>query len=368
MPIKQIVITSGTNFIIPWDWNSANNRIEAIGGGAGGNANGGGGGAAYSRINNFSASPGQSVALSIAAGGAVNANGGSTTFGNSNQLVAVGGGRASAAATRAPGGTAAASNGTIKFSGGNGGIARAGGGGAGGPGGDGIAAFNGTFSDGSNGNGGRGGAGNVQGVSTFLFDLGSARTFDGYRWATADDSTTRDPISWTLEVSSDNVNWTLVNTQTGVATTTTRRAYVGPYTFTSQTVRYVRWRITAIRTGFNLVQMSEFVLRNAGADISMAGTTVTGPASQGGQSASNLVDNNTLTKFCSLSMFPSEFLGTVGGEGGTAYPVNGADVPSITNGKSGSDLTSNGILYSTGARPVSAGSGGGGAGSVTADV
>ena len=337
MPQKTIVITSGTTWVVPWDWNSANNRIEAIGGGAGGNANGGGGGAAYSRINNFAANVGQTIAISIGAGGAINANGGSTTFGNSSQLIAVGGGRASSSTVRAPGGTAAASNGTIKFNGGNGGVIRAGGGGAGGPAGIGANGFNGTMTVQSHANGGRaannvGGGGGVAisyqsalisqpggdgldlssnvvgfsissqtfryvrwsvtalrsagsdmqvsefilinsnnvlnmagstitpsraasiteqgannlidgnlnskyytGVTTspwnFTIDLGSAKTFDGYAWATGDDSTQRDPISWTLDVSSDNVNWTTVSTISNYSTTTTRKAYV-PSTIT----------------------------------------------------------------------------------------------------------------------------------------
>lgn len=337
MPQKTIVITSGTTWVVPFDWNSSNNRIEAIGGGGGGwHLTGGGGGGAYSRINNFTATPGQTIAITIGAGGAVNTDGGTTQFANASTLTAVGGSRATSSGARAPGGSAASSVGTIKFSGGNGGVQRGGGGGAGGPAGNGANGFNGTMTVQAHANGGRaannaGGGGGVAvssqgrssqvagagldlssnvvgfsissqtfryvrwsvtalrspgsdmqasefilinsntvlnmagstitssraassteqgannlidgnlnskyytGVTTspwnFTIDLGSAKTFNGYAWATAEDVSNRDPVSWTLDVSSDNVNWTTVSTVTNYSTTTTRKEYV-PSTIT----------------------------------------------------------------------------------------------------------------------------------------
>ena len=44
-----------------------------------------------------------------------------------------------------------------------------------------------------------------------IFDFGSAATVDGYRWATANDATERDPVRWTLEGSDDETNWVLVD-------------------------------------------------------------------------------------------------------------------------------------------------------------
>lgn len=66
----------------------------------------------------------------------------------------------------------------------------------------------------------------------FTFDLGSEKIFNGYRWATAGDATGRDPASWTVEISNDNLNWALKSTITGYVATTTRQVYVGPWTFT----------------------------------------------------------------------------------------------------------------------------------------
>ncbi len=75
---KVIFLTSGTTWIVPGDWNSASNQIEAIGGGgAGGGQNGlgttkgggGGGGGAYAIIPNFSSTPGTSIPIVVGAGG-----------------------------------------------------------------------------------------------------------------------------------------------------------------------------------------------------------------------------------------------------------------------------------------------------------
>ena len=48
-----------------------------------------------------------------------------------------------------------------------------------------------------------------------VFDFGSARRVDGYRWATANDATERDPVQWRLEGSDDQSNWVLVDDRVG---------------------------------------------------------------------------------------------------------------------------------------------------------
>ena len=67
-------------------------------------------------------------------------------------------------------------------------------------------------------------------ISAF-FDMGSVTTFTGYRWATANDVSGRDPVSWTVSGSLDNITYVLLDTQTNFATTTDRQTYVGPFTF-----------------------------------------------------------------------------------------------------------------------------------------
>jgi hypothetical protein len=67
--------------------------------------------------------------------------------------------------------------------------------------------------------------------SIFLYTFSSAQTFTGYRWATANDSTERDPITWTVEGSNNNSTWTVLHTVTNYNPSTTRQAYVGPWTY-----------------------------------------------------------------------------------------------------------------------------------------
>jgi hypothetical protein len=87
---KAYILTTGTTWTVPADWNSSNNTIHMIGAGGGGAtsvssvnnraAGGGGGGGGYTVINNFSATPSSSVAFTIGAS-AANASGGLTGIG-----------------------------------------------------------------------------------------------------------------------------------------------------------------------------------------------------------------------------------------------------------------------------------------------
>lgn len=62
-------------------------------------------------------------------------------------------------------------------------------------------------------------------TSIIIFDMGSATIFNGYRWATANDSEERDPKSWTISGSNDGTNYTTLHTVTGFSATSTRQAY-----------------------------------------------------------------------------------------------------------------------------------------------
>lgn len=101
---KAIQLTSGTSFVVPNDWNNANNEIHMWGGGGGGAASswngstdraggGGGGGGGYTKISNIALTPGGTITYTIGAGGAggqnkaisptyndQGSNGGNTTF------------------------------------------------------------------------------------------------------------------------------------------------------------------------------------------------------------------------------------------------------------------------------------------------
>lgn len=160
LALTWIFLTSGGSTVLPNDFNTASNQINGIGSGAGGAAgtgggpgfgggggNGGGGGA-FAQIVNYSGhSAGQTVNITVGAGDSV--------WDNSSVLVAQ-------RAMGSTGGSAAASTGTTKFSGGNGGsgsFGGAGGGGAAGPHGAGNSGGNGTA--GLFNNAGAGGAGDA---------------------------------------------------------------------------------------------------------------------------------------------------------------------------------------------------------------
>lgn len=178
---KKVILTSGTTWTVPGDFNKFNNTVEVIGGGGGavngdpvnGGAGGGGGGA-YARINNFDPGGSGSIAYTIGAGGS-GGTGGDSTF-NVSSVIAKGGnpGGINAGGT---GGSAASSTGTTKFSGGNGGNGNTvfsvvfganvtGGGGGGGAAGkfaDGSAGQPGSTSSGGDGGQGDGNQGGLSG-------------------------------------------------------------------------------------------------------------------------------------------------------------------------------------------------------------
>lgn len=182
-----VIATSGTGtWLVPDDWDSANNSVEVIGGGAGGsrsqNSGGGGGGGAYAKVTNLTLTPGSTVTYQIGAGGVGNQSGGDTWFNRTSgsattcnastmSVCAKGGSVNAESNVGGSGGQASASVGQVKFSGGNGGTkdsciggtcgsdGGSGGGGAAGPHGNGE---NGSDSHGSSGSPGwPGGAGDA---------------------------------------------------------------------------------------------------------------------------------------------------------------------------------------------------------------
>lgn len=197
---SPLFITTGSEWTVPYDWNSSNNTIEVVGAGGGARAgttttaNGGGaggGGGAYSKATNVALAPGSVVAYSIGAYGNLTdpnnnypADGGDTYFCNSTSNCASIGGSAvvvgakgGSAATEPGSGTASGGGGAggssgsgvgdVKYSGGNGGGrnvgAGGGGGGAGGPNGNGADGSAGSTSSprGGGGGGGHGGGANA---------------------------------------------------------------------------------------------------------------------------------------------------------------------------------------------------------------
>ncbi|MDQ8190704.1 discoidin domain-containing protein [Roseibacillus persicicus] len=66
-----------------------------------------------------------------------------------------------------------------------------------------------------------------------VLDFGAPVTADGYRFATANDATERDPVSWTLEGSNDNSSWTLIHEQLDNPTTTLRKVFDYEFLFSN---------------------------------------------------------------------------------------------------------------------------------------
>lgn len=156
---RQIILTSGTSWTVPSDFNPVLNVIELWGPGgnsagatANANGGGGGGGGGYRYVQNFN--PGTLTSIPYVIG-----TSGTNTSWNSGAVVANTGANA-AGSTAGNGGSG--SGGTGGNSGGPGGAGRVGtgsSGGGGGGGAGGFAATGGTGSPGTNAAGGAGGAG-----------------------------------------------------------------------------------------------------------------------------------------------------------------------------------------------------------------
>ncbi|MBC7743499.1 MAG: hypothetical protein H7096_00180, partial [Flavobacterium sp.] len=144
----EIFITPGTGIVFTVPAGVTSIKVESWGGGGGGgsivsrNRAGGGGGAYASSF--VTVIPGNQYSVAIGAGGATGVAGGNTSF-NGTSVVAAGGGSTTTVAGGLGGPAGLPSVGTIKFSGGNGGLSSdKNGDGGGGGGGSGLSTANGT--------------------------------------------------------------------------------------------------------------------------------------------------------------------------------------------------------------------------------
>src|SRR6266480_183008 len=174
-----IYLTTGTTWVVPADWNNANNSIEVIGGGGGGKtaaaaqlgSGGGGGGGAYSKATNVTLTPGATVTIAVGAAGAANGGAGGDAYlcnattncasiAGTAVVAGAKGGAGGAVKIGGAGGATASGVGATKFAGGigGGGGNEFGGGGGGGAGGTTAAGSAGVISV-FGANGGAGGAG-----------------------------------------------------------------------------------------------------------------------------------------------------------------------------------------------------------------
>ena len=163
---KYKVITSGTSFATPSDWNNSNNKVHCIGAGSSGTVSNttayGGGGGAYAVTTNLTLSGTVSCQIGAVGGTTTVPSGTAHTWVKTNATV-----RAAGAGASATGGTTANSVGTTTFAGGNGNSStRTSGGGAAGPTGAGGSASTsaGGAGDAGSANGGTGGTWNSAGA------------------------------------------------------------------------------------------------------------------------------------------------------------------------------------------------------------
>jgi len=68
-------------------------------------------------------------------------------------------------------------------------------------------------------------------ITNFIFQFPSGRTFNGYRWATANDEEGRDPKSWTIAGSNNGTTWITLHTVTNFTATTTRNTWQTAQTY-----------------------------------------------------------------------------------------------------------------------------------------
>lgn len=68
-------------------------------------------------------------------------------------------------------------------------------------------------------------------VTNFIFQFPTARAFNGYRWATANDEEGRDPKSWTVSGSNNGTTWTTLHTVTNFSATSTRNTFQTAQTY-----------------------------------------------------------------------------------------------------------------------------------------
>jgi hypothetical protein len=68
-------------------------------------------------------------------------------------------------------------------------------------------------------------------ISNFVFQFSSAKSFNGYRWATANDFEDRDPKSWNVAGSNNGTTWTTLSTVSNFTSTTARNTWQTPQTY-----------------------------------------------------------------------------------------------------------------------------------------
>jgi hypothetical protein len=133
--------------------------------------------------------------------------------------------------------------------------------------------------------------------SRLVLDFGAPVAADGYTWATANDGEGRDPVSWRVEGSQDQVHWVPLHIVTDYATPTARNTYLPGFPFEDGlTLPLVirTFRVSPVVVS-NTAQPVTLTWDVEGASGGLAITGVAGPAASG-SALPTLVDGlNTFT-------------------------------------------------------------------------
>jgi len=95
-------------------------------------------------------------------------------------------------------------------------------------------------------------------INPLVVELPYEMLIDGYTWYTANDADWRDPITWTVEVSTDKVTWTLVDSRENENVTGVRNTKVGEWRFSTLPdvfCAFSPYSLTTIETAAKLTVM-----------------------------------------------------------------------------------------------------------------
>ncbi len=144
-------------------------------------------------------------------------------------------------------------------------------------------------------------------LGAFTITTTAPIAFNSYCWYTANDDYNRDPVSWTLEVSNDGENWTLLDAVSDRACPAARQslAYasepVGATLDANVWARYLKFEITSVRGGANNMQFSEFEVLTNGVKVAWPANTRLGWSlyrnNNTAELPGNVIDGNYNTKF-----------------------------------------------------------------------
>ncbi|MCX6875879.1 MAG: hypothetical protein NTW21_19020 [Verrucomicrobia bacterium] len=144
-----------------------------------------------------------------------------------------------------------------------------------------------------------------------VYDFGATQDVDGYRWCTGNDSDDRDPISWRVEGSHDNVNWQLIDARTNYTVPFERNTYLSDFPITSFGTKPAA-TFSATPTSIMIGESSTLTWNVTGADtisidngigtVSATGSQVVSPTTSQTYTLSATNAQGTTTKTASVNV------------------------------------------------------------------